>query len=54
MIQILPYENSLLKIKKDKWNGILHGEFDFQDGTSNVAPCPVNISENSLIFIHDE
>jgi hypothetical protein len=54
MIQILLYENSLPKIKKDKWNGILLGEFDSHDDILNVAQCLVNIYENNLIFIHDE
>jgi hypothetical protein len=43
MIQISLYGNSLQRIKKGRWNGILHGEFDFQDGISNVVPCPANI-----------
>jgi hypothetical protein len=54
MIQILLYGNFLLKIKKDKWSGILHGEFDSPVGILNVAQCPVNIFENNLIFTHDE
>jgi hypothetical protein len=54
MIQILLYGNFLPKIKKDRWNGILPGEFDFQVGISNVVPCLVNIYETNLIYIHDE
>jgi hypothetical protein len=54
MIQILLCGSFLQKIKKDKWNGTLHGEFDSQVGILNVVPCLANISETNLIFIHDE
>ena len=30
--QILHFGNFLLKMKRDRWSEILHGEFDFQVG----------------------
>jgi len=30
--QILPFGNFLLKMKRDRWSEILHGESDFQVG----------------------
>jgi hypothetical protein len=41
-LQILHYGNFHQQIKKDKWNGIVLGEFDSQDGILNVGQCPEN------------
>jgi hypothetical protein len=52
--QISLYGSSHQRIKKDKWNENLLGEFDSHDGISNVVPCLVNIYETNLIYILDE
>jgi len=54
ILQILHYGNSHLQTKKDKWNGIALDESDSLDGILNVAPCPENIYENTLISTIDE
>jgi len=43
ILQTSLYGNFLQKTKKGKWNGILHGEFDFQVGILNVVLCLENI-----------
>ena len=54
ILQILHYGNSLPKIRKDKWNGTVLGEFDSLDGILNVVQCLGNIYENILTYIIDE